>query len=118
MGDAQAGPDPRYRTREKCLSARERSREREEGEDAVLEAGHGPDPVASERENVEADPVADAGGATQVGPERRLTVRPCPHQVEPSTRVEEACAEAGHDVSSLISERHRRHRDESVLREE
>jgi hypothetical protein len=45
-------------------------------EHAVLEAGHGADPVAGEGEDDEAGPMADtAGGRAQVNPERRLTIR-------------------------------------------
>ena len=45
------------------LSARERSRQPEPWEDAVIEAGHGADPLAGEGEHVEAGPLADAGRA-------------------------------------------------------
>ena len=44
-------------------AARERSRQPEPWEHAVLEAGHGADPVAGEGEDEEADAVADAGRA-------------------------------------------------------
>jgi hypothetical protein len=43
------------------LLARERSRQPEPWEHGVLEAGHGADPVAGEGEDVQADPVAEAG---------------------------------------------------------
>jgi hypothetical protein len=42
------------------LSARERSRQLEPWENAVVEASHGADPVGGEGKNVEADSVADA----------------------------------------------------------
>jgi hypothetical protein len=58
--------------------------------------------------------VADAGGAVQVGPERRLAVGSRRDEVEPPARAEEAGTEAGHDVSSLVFEGHRWHRDEDV----
>src|SRR5215472_4584753 len=56
------------------LSARQRSRQPERWEHAVVEAGHGADPVAGEGEHVQAGPVADAVEAAQVGPEGRLAV--------------------------------------------
>jgi hypothetical protein len=74
-------------------------------------------PVAGEGEDQEADPVADAGRGAQIGPERRLTVGSCPYEVKPPARVEDAGAEAGHDVAALAFERHRRHRDEEVFRQ-
>src|ERR1700732_3753192 len=96
-----------YALYDRPLSARERSREPEPWERAVLEAGHGADPVAGEGEDVEAGPVADAGRGAQVGSEGRLTVGSRRHQVEPAARVEQAGAEAGHDVSALVFEGHR-----------
>ena len=56
-------------------------------------------------------PVADA----QVGAEGRLSVGSRAHEVEPSTRAEQAGAEAGHDVSTLVFEGHRWHRHEDVV---
>jgi hypothetical protein len=56
------------RTRESGLSARERSRQPEPWEHAVVEAGDGADPVAGEGEEEKADTVADAGRAAQIGP--------------------------------------------------
>ena len=64
---------------------------------------------------IEAGPVADAVGGAQVGAERRLTVGSRRHEVEPAARAEDAGAEAGHDVSALVFERHRRHRHEDVV---
>src|SRR5437870_7129263 len=95
---------------------RQRSRQLEPWEHAVLEAGHGADPVASNGEDVQASPVADAARSAQIGFERRLTVGSCPHEIEPPARAEEAGAEAGHDISALIFEWHRWHRDENVVR--
>ena len=60
--------------RRRLVPARERARQPEPREHAVLEAGHGADPVAGEGEDEEADPVADAVGGAQVGAERRLAV--------------------------------------------
>jgi hypothetical protein len=97
------------------LSARERSRQPKPWEHGVLKAGHGADPVAGEGEDVEADPVADAGRGAEVGPERWLTVGSRWHEVEPAARAEEAGTEAAHDVSALILEGHRWHRDEDVV---
>src|SRR5208282_2071096 len=82
------------------LSARERSRQPEPWEDAVVEPGHGADPVAGKGEHVEAHPVADAVRGAQVGSERRLAVGSRWHEVEPAARAEQAGAEAGHDVSA------------------
>ena len=59
--------------------------------------------------------MADAGRGAQVGSERRLTVGSCWHEVEPATSAEDAGAEAGHDVSALVFEGHRRHRHEDVV---
>src|SRR5205807_2311341 len=61
------------------LPGRERSPQPEPWEHAVLEAGHGADPVAGEGEDVEANPMADAVRAAQVGSERRLAVGSRPH---------------------------------------
>jgi hypothetical protein len=58
----------------KSLSVRKRLQQLEPSEHAALEAGHGADPVAAEGEDEEPNPVADAGGAAQIGSERRLTV--------------------------------------------
>ncbi len=61
--------------------------------------------------------MADAGRGAQVCSERRLAVGSRPYEVEPSARVEEVGKEAGHDVSALVFERHRWHRDENVVRQ-
>ncbi|HEY3456984.1 MAG TPA: hypothetical protein VGK64_20565, partial [Bryobacteraceae bacterium] len=49
--------------------------------------------------------------------ERRLTVGSRPNELEPPARAKEAGEEAGHEVSALILERHRWHRDEDVVRQ-
>src|SRR5215831_1968822 len=98
------------------LSARERSRQPEPWEHAVLEAGHGTNPVAGQGEDVQADPCAHAGREAQVGSERGLVVGAGPHEVESPPAVEDAGAEAGRGVSALILEGHRWHRDENVVR--
>ncbi len=85
------------------------------GARAVVEAGHGADPVPGEGGRVEARPVADAGRRAQVGPERWLAVGPRRHEVEPPAGIEQAGAEAGNDVAALVFERHWRHRDEDVV---
>src|SRR5215831_20934884 len=95
------------RLRDARLSVRERSRQPEPWEHAVVEAGEGADPVAAEGENVEADPVADAAPGAQVGPERGLAVGSRRHEVEPAARAEQARAEPGHDVPALVFEGHR-----------
>jgi len=64
---------------------------------------------------VEADPLTATVGGVQVDPERQLTVRSCACEAEPSARAEDAGAEAGHDISALVFEGHRRHRDEDVV---
>src|SRR4051812_19917794 len=87
--------------REAGLSAGERSRQPEQGQDAVVEAGHGADPVAGEGEHVEAGPMADPGRGAQVGAERRLPVGSRRHEVEPAARTEQTGAEAGDDISAL-----------------
>ena len=71
-------------------SVGERPRQPEPREHAALEAGHGADPVAGEGEDQEAGPVADAVGCAQVGAERRLTVGPRRHEVEPAARPKSA----------------------------
>ncbi|MDQ1464720.1 MAG: hypothetical protein QOC73_1661, partial [Actinomycetota bacterium] len=59
---------------EQSSLAGEGSGEPEPWEHGVFEAGHGTDPVAGEREDVKADPMADAVRIAEVGAERRLTV--------------------------------------------
>ena len=75
------------------------------------------DPVAGEREDVEADPVTDTRRTAEIGSECRLTVGSRRHQVKPPARMEKGGTEAGHDVSSLIFEGHPWHRHENVVRE-
>jgi MFS family permease len=99
------------------LSARQRSRQPERWEHAGVEAGHGADPVAGEGEDEQAGSVADAGRGAQVGAERRLAVGSGRHEVDPAARVEEEGTEAGHGVSALVFEGHRRHRHEDVVRQ-
>src|SRR6266542_3892050 len=101
-----------------CLSARKRSRQPEPWEHAVVEAGHGADPVAGEGEDEQAGSVADAGRGAQVGSERWLAVRSCRHEGERAARAEQAGAEAGHNVSALVFEGHWWHRDEDVVGQE
>src|SRR5438270_2171374 len=100
------------------LSARERSRQPEGWEDAVLEAGHGAYPVTGEGEDVEAHPVADATGRAQIGSERRLAVGSCRHEVKPPPRGEDVGAEASYEVSAHVFEGHRWHRDEDIVGQE
>src|ERR1017187_9293481 len=97
------------------LSAPKRSREGEPREHAVVEAGHGADPVAGEGEHVEAGPVADAGSGAQVSPERRLAVGSRRDKVESTARAEQAGAEAGHHVAAFVFEGDRWHGDENVV---
>ena len=59
--------------------------------------------------------MADAGRAAQVGSERRLAVGSHRDDVESAARSEQAGAVAGHGVPALVSEGHRRHRDEDVV---
>src|SRR6266851_782182 len=99
------------------LSARERSRQPEPWEHAVFEAGHGGDPVAGEGKDVDADPVADAVEGAQVGPKRWLTVGTRPHEFEPPARAQDTGAETSNDISALVLEWHRWHRDEDVVRQ-
>src|SRR6266542_1909001 len=100
---------------ESCLSARERSRQPEPWEHALVEAGDRADPVAGEGEDVEAGPVADAaGGGPNVDPERRLAIRPRRHEIKRPARAEDAGVEAGHDVAALVFEGNGRHRDEDI----
>src|SRR5262249_57803857 len=66
-------------------------------------------------EHVEGGRVADAVRSTQVSSERRLAVGPHRDEVEPAARGEQAGTEADHDVPALVSEGHRRHRDEDVV---
>jgi hypothetical protein len=65
-----------------CLSERERTRQAEPWQHAVVEAGEGADLVAGEGEDDEAGPVADAGVGAKVGPERRLTIGSRRHEVD------------------------------------
>jgi hypothetical protein len=62
--------------------------------------------------------MADAVGGAQVCTERRLTVGSCRDEVEPAPCAEDVGAEAGHDVSARVVERHRRHRYEDVVGEQ
>src|SRR6266545_2020430 len=101
-----------------CLSARERSRQPEPWEHAVVEAGEGADPVAGEGEDEQAGPVADVGGGAKVGFERRLTVGSRRHEVNPLVRVEDAGEEAGHDVAALVFEGNRWHGDVDIVGEQ
>jgi hypothetical protein len=64
---------------------------------------------------VDADPLRAAVGDVQVDPERELTVRTRAYEVEPTVRAQDAGAEAGHDISALVFEGHRWHRDEDVV---
>lgn len=62
-------------------SVRQRLRQPEPWKHAVVEAGHDANPIASEGQDDEARPLADAaGGGTKVGSERRLTIRPRRHE--------------------------------------
>src|SRR5687768_18473471 len=97
------------------LSAWERSGQTEPWEHAVVEAGDGADPIAAEGEDEETDPMADADRGAQVSPERRLPVGSRCDEVKPPARAEDAGAEAGHDLSALVFERHWGHRDEDVV---
>src|SRR4029453_5865805 len=104
--------------RYRWLSALERSRQPEPWEQAVVEAGHGADPVAAEGEDDEADPVADAARGAQVGSERRLTVgsRRAPGGARALT--EDAGEQAGHDVAALVFEGNRWDGDEDIVGEQ
>src|SRR6266508_50570 len=101
-----------------CLSARERSRQPEPWEHAVVEAGEGADPVAGEGEDEQAGPMADAAGGAKVGPERRLTVGSRRDEVNPPARVEDAGEEPGHDVAALVFEGNRWHGDVDIVGEQ
>jgi len=91
------------------------SRQPEAWEHAVVEAGDGADAVAGEREDEEvAGPVADAGRAAKVGPERRLTISSRRHEVIPPAGAEEVGVEAGHEVAALVFEGNRWHGDEDI----
>src|SRR5438477_7129667 len=68
-------------------------------EDDLLEAGHGADSVAGEREHEQADSLTTGGGGS-VDTERRLTVGSRRHQFESRCRAENEGAEAGHAVSA------------------
>src|SRR5436190_24360546 len=100
------------------LPARERSGQPEPWEHAGVEARDGADPVAGEREDQEAGPMADPGRATQVRAERRLTVSSRRHEVESSARADHARVEPSHDIEALVLEGERRHREEDVVREQ
>src|ERR1043166_10005003 len=97
------------------LPAWEGAWEPEPRQHAVVEAGHGADPVAGQGEHVEAGRVADSGRDAQVDPERGLAVGSGRHEVEHAARAELAGPVAGHEVSALVSEWLRRHRDEDVV---
>ena len=99
-------------------SRRQRSGKPERRENDILEARHRADPVAREGEDINAHSMTDIGRPAQVNPEGRLTISPRRHQVIRSARVEEAGTEAGNDVSALVLERHRWHRDKHVVGEE
>src|SRR5260370_5285243 len=97
------------------LSARERRRQPEPWEHAVIEAGDGADPVAGEGEDEEAGSVADAAGrGAQVRRERRLTIGSRRHEVMRSARADDAGVEAGHGVAALVFEGNWWHGDEDV----
>src|SRR2546425_8957617 len=83
------------------LSARERSRQPEPREHAVVEAGEGADAVAGEGEYEKAGSMADAGGGAKVSHERRLTIGSRRHEVNPPARAEDAGEEAGHPRPAL-----------------
>ena len=64
VSPAGRGISPTEHQKDTCLSARERSGQIEPWDHAVFKAGHGGDLVATKREYIEADPVANAiGGA-------------------------------------------------------
>src|SRR5262249_15505772 len=85
-------------------SVRERLRQPEPWEHAVVEARHGADPIAREGEDEEAGPVADAaGGSAKVRPERRLTIRSRRHEVMRSA-AHETGAEAGRNLAAVVFE--------------
>src|SRR5262249_50094116 len=80
-------------------------------EHARIEAGQGTDPFAGKGEDEEAGPVSEAAhGGAEVGPERRLTIRPGRHEVM-SAAAHEGDEEAGHDVATLVFEGNGRHGD-------
>ena len=55
---------------------RERARQPEPWEQAVVEARHGTDPIAGEGQDEKAGPAADTSvGRAKIDPERRLTIR-------------------------------------------
>ena len=97
------------------LSAGERSRQTKPGQHAVLEAGHGADPVAGEGEHDEASRMADTARGMYVEPDCRLTVRAGRHEVVAAASAEKEGAEAGHHVAALVFEGHRRHGHEDVV---
>src|SRR4051812_241483 len=82
------------------LSTRKRVRQPERAQQRPLEASHGADPVAAEREDIEPSPLTVARGAAEVGTERGLTVGPRWDEVESSARFEDARAEASRQLSS------------------
>ena len=108
---ATASSEPDHRPRQ-------RRRQPERREHVVVEARHRADPAAREGEHDQADAEAGAGRRAEVGAERRLPVGARRHEVEPPARVEDALAEPGDEVSSLVLERHRRHRGEHVVGEQ
>src|SRR5262245_45473372 len=72
--------DATYVTAERRISVRERLRQPEPSEHAIVEAGHGADPSAGEGEDEEAGSVADAAGGGRVGTRScdRRRMRLCP----------------------------------------
>jgi riboflavin biosynthesis pyrimidine reductase len=77
---------------------RERSRQPEPWQHAVVETGHGADLIAGKGQDVKAGPVVDAVRGAQVGPERRLTVRSRPDEVKPAARAEQLKQELSGDL--------------------
>src|SRR5215207_3476600 len=95
-------------------SGRERSRQPERREHALVEVGDRPDPVAGEGEDVEPGPVAEAAAGAQVDPERQLTVGPRRHEVPPPARAPGAGQEARHSVAAVIFEGDRWHGEAGI----
>src|SRR5262249_8958131 len=92
----------------------ERLWEPEPWEHAVVEAGHGADPIPGEGEDEESGSVADAArGGAKIGAERRLTICLRRHKVMRSM-PEEAGQEAGRGVAAEVFEGNRRHRDAHI----
>src|SRR5581483_5678332 len=99
-------------------SARKGAGQAEPGHDAVLEAGHGRDPLAGQCEDEEADAVADPVGAPEVGTEGQLAVGPGRDEVVGAAPQNDGSEEAGHDVPPDVLEGDRRHRHADVLGEQ